>query len=211
MDVCIPCPDLWELNNPYLILLDDEDPGGGACGAFLSTDQSGNPHALSCFMDSSNFSNERLRLCIRPCLFKGDIHLSAQERVWQSQVHEVTGRPIPFWIVAAGGKYDLTIKWWQTGALSKKKQLHGRIKLVSGGKLGTMDHPRLEGVIDLRGKTSVRQLVRLVYHAQAVVCPVTGLMHLAGWPCRGRTDRPQYRPSRGHRGCEGVHWEAYPE
>ena len=68
---------------------------------------------------------------------------------------------------------------------------------------------RLEGVIDLRGKTSVRQLVRLVHHAQGVLCPVTGLMHLAAAvPTRG--DRPPNRPCvviAG--GREPVHWEAY--
>ena len=40
-------------------------------------------------------------------------------------------------------------------------------------------HPKLKGVIDLRGRTSLRELVRLVYHAQGVVCSVTALMHLA--------------------------------
>ena len=34
-------------------------------------------------------------------------------------------------------------------------------------------------VLDLRGKTDLRQLIRLVYHAQGVLCPVTLAMHLA--------------------------------
>ena len=71
-------------------------------------------HCLHGFVE---FLNDRLHLSIKPTAFKGDIHLSGQERAWYSQVHEVTGEDTPFWIIAAGGKYDLTIKWWQSGAL----------------------------------------------------------------------------------------------
>jgi hypothetical protein len=71
-------------------------------------------------------------------------------------------------------------------------------------------HPPLDGVIDLRGRTHLRQLVRLVYHAQGVVCPVTLLMHLAaGVEVKG--GRPKNRPCvvvAG--GREPVQWEAYP-
>ena len=40
-------------------------------------------------------------------------------------------------------------------------------------------HPALRGVLDLRGRTDLRQLVRLVHHAQGVLCRVTLAMHLA--------------------------------
>jgi hypothetical protein len=38
---------------------------------------------------------------------------------------------------------------------------------------------RIIGAQIFRGRTDLRQLVRLVYHAQGVLCPVTLLMHLA--------------------------------
>ena len=54
----------------------------------------------------------------------------------------------------------------------------GRILFVQVGSK-EHNHAPLERVLDLRGKTDLRQLVRLVYHAQGVLCPVTSLMHLA--------------------------------
>src|SRR5205814_992692 len=71
-------------------------------------------------------------------------------------------------------------------------------------------HPRLEGAIDLRGKTSLRQLVRPVYHAQGVLCPVTSLMHLAAaieFKGGGLAWRPCVVVAGGR---EPAHWEAYP-
>jgi ADP-heptose:LPS heptosyltransferase len=65
-------------------------------------------------------------------------------------------------------------------------------------------------VLDLRGKTDLRQLVRLVYHAQGVLCPVTLLMHLAA-AVEVRPGRPKNRPCvvvAG--GREPAQWEAYP-
>ena len=55
--------------------------------------------------------SERLGIRIETSVFKGDIHLSVKEKAWMSQVQEITKLPVPFWIVAAGGKYDFTAKW----------------------------------------------------------------------------------------------------
>src|SRR6185503_18359660 len=71
-------------------------------------------------------------------------------------------------------------------------------------------HPRLNGVIDLRGQTSLRELIRLVYHAQGVLCSITSLMHLAA-TVETKSGRPGTRPCvviAG--GREPAHWEAYP-
>src|ERR1051325_2780671 len=149
-------------------------------------------------------------LAVRPTAFKGDIHLGEQERSWYSQVREVTGEEIPFWIIAAGGKYDITIKWWETERYQEVvNHFRGRIQFVLVGDEGN-HHPRLENVIDLRGQTSLRELVRLVYHAQGVLCSITSLMHLAA-AVPTKPGRPPNRPCvviAG--GREPAHWEAYP-
>ena len=86
---------------------------------------------------------------------------------------------MPFWIVVAGGKFDYTIKWWDHDRFQQVvDHFRGRILFVQVGE-AVHDHPPLRDVIDLRGRTDLRQLVRLVYHAQGVLCPVTLLMHLA--------------------------------
>jgi len=55
---------------------------------------------------------QQLGIAFQPTLFKGDIHLSSEEKAWISQVQEITKEPVPFWLVAAGGKFDYTTKWW---------------------------------------------------------------------------------------------------
>src|SRR5258707_8530475 len=133
-------------------------------------------HAIHGFIE---FLNKRLKLGNKPARFKGDIHLSEQEKAWYSQAHEVTRQDIPFWIVAAGGKYDVTIKWWDTERYQQVvDHFRGQIQFVQVGSAGHY-HPRLNGVIDLRGQTTPRELIRLVHHSHGALCSVTALMHLA--------------------------------
>jgi hypothetical protein len=59
--------------------------------------------------------------------------------------------------------------------------LKNKIQFVQvGEKNKDHIHPELKNVINLIGKTDTRQLIRLSYHAQGAVCPVTFQMHLMG-------------------------------
>ena len=209
-DVRTVCPELWE-NNPHITPLADKDPGVEEIDCRYPLIDRCNDAPYHCLHGFIEFLNERLRLAVKPTLFKGDIHLSDQEKAWYSQVHELTREDTPFWIVAAGGKHDVTIKWWATERYQKVvDHFRGRIQFVQVGHSGH-HHPKLEGAIDLRGQTTLRELVRLVYHAQGVLCPVTSLMHLAA-AVETRPGRPVNRPCvviAG--GREPAHWEAYPD
>src|SRR5439155_26233650 len=123
---------------------------------------------------------------------------------------ELTRRDIPFWIVAGGGKYDITIKWWSTERYQQViDHFRERIVFVQVGENGH-HHPKLQNVVDLRGQTSIRELIRLVYHAQGCLCPVTALMHLAS-AVETKPGSPPNRPCiviAG--GREPWNWEAYP-
>ena len=149
-------------------------------------------------------------MAIAPTDFKGDIHLAPEERAWMSQVQEITREAVPFWIVNAGGKFDFTAKWWDAARCQQVvDHFHGRILFVQVGE-AKHRHPALRGVLDLRGRTSLRQLVRLVHHAQGVLCPVTLLMHLAA-AVPVRSGMPKNRACvvvAG--GREPAQWEAYP-
>ena len=208
-DVRTASPDLWE-NNPHLTPLSEGDPRVEVISCrypLIDRCDEAPYHCLHGFID---YLNRRLGLRIEPGLFRGDLHLSEQERLWYSQVREVTGQDTPFWLVAAGGKYDVTVKWWETARFQAVvDHFRGRIQFVQVGEYGH-HHPRLRGVIDLRGKTNLRELVRLVYHAQGVLCPVTALMHLAA-AVEVKDRRLRHRPCvvvAG--GREPAHWEAYP-
>ena len=63
--------------------------------------------------------------------------------------------------IVAGGKYDFTAKWWDPRRFQQVvDHFEGRIQLVQCGEASAL-HPRLHGVIDLVGKTDLRQFVRL--------------------------------------------------
>jgi ADP-heptose:LPS heptosyltransferase len=87
--------------------------------------------------------------------------------------------------------------------------LQNRVRFVQVGESGHY-HPPLKGVLDLRGKTDLRALLRLIYWSSGVVCPVTLYMHLAAAV-------PLPPNSKRLRSCiviaggrEPAHWEQYP-
>ena len=208
-DVRTPCPHLWE-NNPYLTPLDEKDPEVDIlqCDYPLIHHSNRLPvHFIYGFMD---FLNAKLGLQIRPTEFRGDIHISELEKSWYSQVCELAGEDLPFWIIVAGGKNDVTIKWWEHKRFQAVvDHFRGKILFAQVGEQ-THFHPPLNGVLDLRGKTDLRQLVRLMYHAQGVLCPVTAAMHLAA-AVEVKGGKPKNRPCvvvAG--GREPSQWEAYP-
>jgi ADP-heptose:LPS heptosyltransferase len=208
-DVRTACPELWE-NNPYITPLAENDPEVEQIDCHCPLINSSNEapyHFVHAFIE---FLNEHLNLHVKPAVFKGDIHISDREKSWWSQVQELTGEDTPFWIVVGGGKHDYTIKWWDVKRYQTVvNHFWGKVLFVQVGEKGHY-HPELENVIDLRGKTDLRQLVRLVYHAQGVLCPVTSLMHLAA-AVETKQGRPKNRPCvvvAG--GREPSHWEAYP-
>jgi ADP-heptose:LPS heptosyltransferase len=208
-DVRTSCPDLWG-HNPYLTPLDEDDPDVELfdCHYPLIHQSNDRPwHFLHGFVQDLN---ARLGLSIVVTEFRGDIHVSDEEKSWFSRVEEIKGRSQPFWLLASGGKYDYTIKWWDAARYQLViDHFRGRIEFVQVGE-AHHHQPPLSGVIDLRGQTSLRQLVRLVYHSQGVLSAVSLLMHLAA-AVEGPPGAPPNRPAvvvAG--GREPPHWTAYP-
>lgn len=137
------------------------------------------------------------------------IWLSDGEKRWVSQVQETTGKPTRYWLVNAGTKTDYTCKLWPfyQEVINRTKHL---INWVQIGATKDIHQPLDGTLMNLTGKTDLRQLVRLVYHAQGVMCGVTALMHLAHW-----VERPAHTPFRRHAviiggGRESPHWYSYP-
>lgn len=203
------CSELWD-HNPWISPMDPRSSEVETIKCEYPLIQWSNQvpyHFLHGFIDDLN---AQLKLEIRATEFRGDIYVSRAERGRPSPIAELCGDSIPYWLILAGGKHDVTIKWWD----SKRYQevvdaFRGRIQFVQLGQAGHF-HPKLDGVIDLRGRTSLRDLIRLVYRAQGVLCGVTGLMHLAA-AVPAPPEFPGLRPCvvvAG--GREPVHWESYP-
>lgn len=208
-DVRTPCPHLWE-NNPHIAPLDENDSDVETIHCEYPLIHRSNQAPYHFIHGFIEFLNDRLELNIKPTAFKGDIHISDIEKSWISQVEEITGEDAPFWIIVAGGKNDFTIKWWDHKRFQAVvDHFQGKIQFVQVGENGH-NHSKLDGVIDLRGKTDLRQLVRLVYHSQGVITPVSLLMHLAA-AVEVKGSKPKNRPCvviAG--GREPSQWEAYP-
>jgi hypothetical protein len=208
-DVHTRWPELW-LNNPYLTSLDLDEPRVKVLDCEYPLIGFSNQRPLHFLYGFIENLNEQLGLQITPTQFKGDIHLSDAEKAAPSLVRQITGLEVPYWLIVAGGKYDYTIKWWHFRRWQAVvDHFRGRLLFV---QLGDPQHyhPTLSGVLDLRGQTSLRDVVRLVYRAQGVLCPVTFLMHLAA-AVEDQPGAPKSRPCvvvAG--GREPPHWEAYP-
>ena len=110
-DVRTSCPALWE-HNPHLTPLSEADPEVRTIECHYPLIHQSNQAPFHFIHGFIEYLNDQLGLRIRPTEFNGDIHLSEEERARPSQVAEALGGERPFWIVAAGGKYDYTIKWW---------------------------------------------------------------------------------------------------
>jgi ADP-heptose:LPS heptosyltransferase len=208
-DVRTPCPGLWE-NNPYITKIGDDDSEAEhvKCEYPLIHRSNTTPHHF--IHGFAQHLSTTLQAPISLTDFKGHIVLADQEKHWISQVQELTKEEIPFWIIVAGGKNDFTIKWWDTHRFQRVvNAFKSKILFVQVGEKNHY-HPPLHGVLDLRGKTNIRQLVRLMYHAQGVLCPVTFPMHLAA-AVETKRGQPKNRPCvvvAG--GREPSQWEAYP-
>jgi ADP-heptose:LPS heptosyltransferase len=208
-DVRTSCRPLWE-NNPFISKLDEIDPEVEVIDCKYPLIHKSNQlprHFIEGFID---FLNQKLGLRIVPTAFKGDIYISAREKAWFSQLREIIGSDVPFWIIVAGGKRDFTIKWWSHQRFQEVVDyFQGKILFVQVGEKDHMHRP-LDGVINLLGKTNTRQFVRLMYHAQGALCPVTFAMHLAA-AVDVKGGKPKNRPCvvvAG--GREPSQWEAYP-
>lgn len=208
-DVRTSCPALWE-NNPYLVPLSEDDPDVKVIDCHYPLIHRSNQAPYHFIHGFIAFLNQTLGLAIGPTAFKGDIHISDVEKTWFSRVEEIKGECTPFWLFVSGGKLDYTVKWWDPVRFQRVvDHFRGRVEFVQVGEAGH-HHPPLQGVIDLRGQTDLRQLVRLVYHAQGVVTPISLLMHLAA-AVEVRPGMPANRPCvvvAG--GREPPHWVAYP-
>lgn len=130
------------------------------------------------------------------------VWLSAAEKAWQNQVSEHVGYKGRFWLVCSGTKQDYTAKGWGASNYQRVVDLlRGRVTFVQVGAAEHL-HPPLKGVVNLVGKTDLRQLVRLVHHADGALCGVTLLHHLAA-----ALEKPSCVVMGGR---EPVQWNSYP-
>jgi ADP-heptose:LPS heptosyltransferase len=208
-DVRTSCSDLW-IGNPWLTSLRDDEPGLRVVDCHYPIIHKSNHAPWHFLFGFTEYLNDVLGLRVQPTEYRGDVHLTAEERAWFARVEEARGGSRPYWLFASGGKWDYTIKWWDVERYQQVvDHFRGRLEFVQVGE-SHHRHPEVRGVVDLRGRTTLRQLVRLMYHAQGAVSAVSLLMHLAA-AVEVKPGMPKNRPCvviAG--GREPPHFTAYP-
>lgn len=169
--------ELWN-NNPYIVKLKDKRLGASVYNLSYGdgiTKAGREPiHFLQAFLNDFDLKTARVTPLTDPT---PDVHLSEEEK---------NNRLIKerYWVVLSGGKVDFTTKHPRFYDVQDTVNVLGSmgVKCVqvgyNGGKPLSV-HRTLEGAIDLRGKTSLRDLLSLIYHADGVVCSITFAMHAA--------------------------------
>ena len=208
VDIRTPCPAIWE-NNPFITYLNEKDTDVNVIDIeypLIHNSNEGQYHFIHGFRKEIE---NKLGIKIKPTKFKGDIYISDTEKSWMSQIEEM-GIKDRFWIIMAGGKYDYTNKWYNPIYYQEIiDHFKGKITFCQCGEKNHW-HPSLEGVINLIGKTDLRQFIRLIYHSIGILCPVTFAMH-AAVAIPTKDDFPKNRPCvviAG--GREPSQWEKYP-
>ena len=91
-DVRTSCPDLWD-HNPYLTPLSEHEPEVEVVSCEYPLIHQSNQMPYHFIHGFRLFLSERLEIAIQPHAFRGDLHLTKQEKMWLSQVDEISGTP----------------------------------------------------------------------------------------------------------------------
>ena len=201
LDVVTSDNDIW-LNNPHLTPLDKNDPDVVEMDMQYETIHQSNEnlyaHFIHGFIDDFN---KKTGFSVKLTIFKPDIHLTEEEKnepVFKDQAEK-------FVLMLAGGKNDYKTKWWWNEAWTEVVNLCPDVQFIQIGKSAAdHNHPRVHTVncIDKRGKTSTREVIRLVYQSVGTLSVVTMIMHMAA-----AFDKHAAVVAGGH---EPWWWERYP-
>jgi len=196
-DVRSPCNEIFE-NNHYITPIKDEEADRIIQVEYPLIHQSG--ITGFCFNDGHRmFLENELKIKIPKTSMRPMIVLNQSEINWINPVKQECGYSGKYWILNAGSKNDYTLKQYPFYQ-EVVNLLKDKVQFVQVGHDSHI-HERIEGTIDMRGKTDIRQLFRLSYHAEGAVCPVTlqmVIMQAFAKPCVIVAG-----------GREGMRWQAH--
>lgn len=209
-DVDTTANELWE-NNPNVIGLSRDDPEVQEIWMHYPLINESNQRPLHFIHGYADYLAGELGVPIPLTEFRGDIHVNDEERSWTNQVEEGFGYRGRFWILVAGGKFDFTAKWWSPAFFQQVvDHFAGRVQFVQCGEAGHW-HPALKNAFSLIGKTSIRQLIRLIVR---IARPLAGRFAGCGeWACAftfGRREGRRRLWSGAGRCCRRLGWRRAP-
>ena len=198
-DVRTPCPELWA-HNPHLTPLAEDDPGVETIDCHYPLIHRGEHDAVSLPSRFPGVSQRaprpadpRHRLQGRhPHLRRGEslVRSGREDRAGRRSVTGCSCRAESSTSRSSGGITSAISRSSITSPAASSSCRSAKRRIITR---------RCAASIDLRGQTSLRQLVRLMYHAQGAVSPVSLLMHLAA-AVPTPPGAPRNRPVRRGRG-----------
>jgi ADP-heptose:LPS heptosyltransferase len=120
--------------------------------------------------------NKKLSTQIRLSEFRPAIYMSDEEK---------STRPFkdPYWVFLSGGKKDFKTKIWDQvywqQVIDATKDRVNWVQCGGGSSNHIMHQPKNGIYANMIAKTSCREFLRLIYHAEGVVCVITMAMHAA--------------------------------
>jgi hypothetical protein len=180
-------PELWR-HNSNVVLREDIGPSVTSIPGYrtvschypgINTSNRLPKHCLTSWFD---YLSAALNLPMQPLEFKGDLHLSEEERDTYP-VLDLDGEPVRYWLLNAGGKADFSAKWiptphWQSVVWRMRDAFGNKVRVVQIGCPGHY-HPILHDAINNVGQTTLRQAIQLIYHSEGVIGPVSFQNHAA--------------------------------
>lgn len=203
IDVRTPCNAIWE-NNPHLTPLKEQDPDVEIFNITYDEINISGWNGLH-FTDAFRHDIEKkIGVKIKKTGIRPELWISDLEKTWYDHVHCEFGWDGPFWTLNAGRKPDNELKQyhrWQEVVNLFNKEFKNKVKLV---QIGHQDHihPTLKGVLNLVGKTDLRQLIRLQYWASGSIGPLSLQFVMSA-----AFEQPAVVVAGGK---EGVRWHIYP-
>jgi len=162
-------------NNPEITPIDDHDADAVHLWTTYPLVNKTNQRPVHFMEGYVDWFEKQLGLRLHLEVNRPFIHFSKEEL---DLPHQVQGK---YWVVNAGYKLDYTIKKWKHEFFQDVVDyFHGKIQFVQIGLEGKKHHVHkpLERVINLIGKTDLRQLMLLVCHSQGGLGPVTCVQHI---------------------------------
>jgi len=199
-DVRSPCPEIFE-NNPYMTPLNEKSPDVDSIDMMYPIIHESGQKGCHFSQGHRKFLAEHIGKRIDHFGMRPEIYLNGNEQAWPSPVVIEHGYTGPYWIINAGIKSDYPLKYYHRYQ-EVVDELKGEIQFVQVGHKAH-NHPALDGVLDMRGKTTLRQLFRLSADAEGSVNVVSlqmVIMAAMSKPCVVVA---------GAR--EGVRWQLYPD
>ena len=174
IDVRSPASEIWE-NNPHLTPLKEDDKEVEIFDVAYDEINISGWNGLH-FSDAWRHDMEKkLGVPIKKTGIKPEIWISDEEKSWYNQSHCEFGWDGPYWVANFGRKQDNELKQYhrpQEIVDLFNKFFKGRVKIVQIGHESHI-HPKLNGVLNLVGKTNLRELIRLIYWSHGTIGPIS--------------------------------------